>query len=159
MKALAYRQSDAGDLPFVYSSWGDSFRTSRCAGIGQMSRWKQRSHEDITDILARPGVAVWVAYHPGEVDRRSDLYGFVAVERDYIDSRKRLVLDIPLVHYVYVKAPYRLMGIARGLFAAADVGLQFNYSTSTSAVADLQRAGKMPGARWEHLAARFAKTT
>lgn len=164
---LAYRLAVAEDMPLIVDTWVDSFRTSRSAGLISMARWRSIMKVEVADVLARDGVIVHVAHHPGEKDRRADLYGWIAVERGYVASEtefsggrhgKRLVqCDVPLVLYVYVKAPFRRMGIARGLFAAAGVGPRFNYACRTSVVSKL--AGKMPDAEWLHLVARFPKNT
>lgn len=166
MPALAYRLAVAEDMPLIVSTWSDSYRTSRSAGLISMARWQQVMEVEIRDILARDGVSIHVAHHPGETDRRADLYGWIAVERGYeVDSTERrhgrrerriVVSDRPLVLYVYVKAPYRRLGIARGLFAAAGVGPQFNYACRTGVVSML--ASKIPEAEWLHLVCRFPKS-
>ncbi len=163
--SLAYRPADVGDLLFVTEGWIDSFRTSRSAGLIAMDDWSDIMTRQVRKVLARPGVDAWVAFHPGEKDRIADLYGFIAVERnydivrnDFVDGRhvRRMVrTDVPLVHFVYVKKPYRRMGVARGLFKAAGVGPRFNYTCRTSIVTKL--AEKIPQATWEHLVARFPK--
>ncbi len=165
--SLAYRRADAGDLDFIIGGWVDSYRTSRAAGLIQMADWPGIMSDQVRKVLARPGVVAWVAYHPGEKDRIADLYGFIVVETDYevvrsdrINGRwqrHRVKADVPLVHYVMVKQAFRRMGVARGLFKAAGVGGQFNYTCHTPIVTTL--AAKIPGARWEHLVARFPKET
>lgn len=157
MRSLAYRKSDGGDLPFVIHGFLDSFRTSPEAGLIAMSRWRAVMEPEIVDILARPGVEVWVAHHPGEKERGADLYGFVIVERDYLDNRRQRVEDVPLVIYCYVKQAYRGLGIARGLMASAGVGDRFNYVTETSDAKAMKRAGKLFAAQRQHLVVRFPK--
>ncbi len=161
---LAYRLAVAEDMPMVVASWADSFRTSRSAGLIAMEDWLSVMTVQIRKILARPGTSVHVACHPGEDDHRADLYGWIAVHRGHLVTAteqdgnrhgRRLVENhVPLVLYVYTKAPYRRMGIARGLFRAADVGPRWDYACRTSVVSKL--AEKIPPeSEWLHLAARF----
>lgn len=158
MTALAYRLAEPEDMTLVVSTWVESYRTSRSAGLVSMARWADVMGREVADILARPGVAIHVAHHPGEEGRLADLYGWIAVERGYQveRSRERVRATEPLVLYVYVKQPYRRLGIARGLFKAAGVGERFNYACRTAVVTRL--ADKIPGARWEHMVVRFPKT-
>jgi GNAT superfamily N-acetyltransferase len=111
-----------------------------------MEDWRAVMEPQLRKLLTRPGVEVWVACHPGEEDHRSDLYGWIAVERGHRQ---------PLVLYVYVKQAYRRQGLARGLFAAVgiDPAAPFSYAAKTSAVRDLR--SKIPLSRWEPLIARF----
>lgn len=109
-----------------------------------------------------------VAHRPGEVDRTADIYGWLAIERDYqIPVRsygsegnqisKMAAALLPLVHYVFVKQPYRRLGIARGLFNAAGVNpnQHFAYTCKTAVVSRL--SDKIPNASWQPLVARFPK--
>lgn len=165
MTALAYRHATDADLPLIVNSFLDSYRTSRAAGLICMDDWSRVMGEQFRKVLARPGVDVWVAYHPGETDHTADLYGWLAVERDYLlpanqlrsgrRTREMVKADVPLLHYVYVKQPYRRLGVAKGLLRAAGIGERWNYTCRTSVVAEL--ADKIPHARWTHLVARFEK--
>lgn len=143
--SLAYRRAAAGDETFVVYSWCASFRSSHTAGLIAMDDWRAVMEPQIRKVLSRPGGEVWVAYHPGETDHVADLYGWLAVERGHA---------LPLVHYVYVKSPFRKHGIARGLFAAAgvDPAAPFFYTCKTYVVHELRHL--IPAARWQPLIAR-----
>lgn len=167
MSSLAYRPATSDDMPLVVDTWVDSYRLSRAAGMISMEDWADIMTGQVRKVLMRPGVKLWVAYHPGDTDHREDLYGWLAVETEYEIPRNMLrsgrrsremgKADVPLVHYVYVKQPYRRMKIARGLFKAAGVGDEFNHTCTTAVVSTLTKKNKLPGARWTHLVARFPK--
>lgn len=167
--SLAYRRAEERDLALVIDSWLESYRFAHAAGLIALDDWRDVMVPQVKRVLARPGVAVHVAYHPGETDQRADLYGWIAVERDYvvpvrgrerIDGTKPMWIeklvasDCPLVHFVYVKEAYRRMGIARGLFKAArvDPTLRFLHTCKTAVVTELKRA--IPRAVWSPLIAR-----
>lgn len=152
--SLAYRRAVEADLAYVRHTWMDSMRTSPTAGVIAMSRWSDVMRVELDDILSRPELEVWVAYHPGAAPGDTDLYGWLALERTWIDNRRNRVTASPLLVYVYVKLANRRWGIARGLLRAAGVGPVQHFACKTSDVADLMRAGKLPGARHEHLVLR-----
>lgn len=148
--SLAYRPAEAGDVVFIVNSWLSSFRGSHTAGMIAMDDWKQVMERQVRRVLARDGVRAYVAYAPGETDKKVDLYGWIAVELGH---------DAPLVHYCYCKRAYRRMGIARGLFATAgvDPSKRFFYTCKTPSAAVLARHRKIPKARWSPLIARYPK--
>jgi GNAT superfamily N-acetyltransferase len=143
MTSLAYRPADTEDHSFVVESWLSSYKTAHAAGLIAMASWREVMVPQIERVLAKPGVQVHVAYHPGEQDRGADLYGWIAAEPG----------AEPLVHYVYVKQPYRRMGIARGLLGALgiDPASDLEYTCKTPIVSRLP----LPRARWQPLRARF----
>lgn len=165
--SLEYRQACADDWHLVIDSWLWSYRDSHAAGLIQMEDWNRVMKPQLGKILARSGCRVFIAYHPGEVGSGLDVYGWIAVERGYsvpvrrrVNGRWREILEPtndPLVHYLFVKQPFRRLGIARGLLRAADVDPQapFNYSSKTAVLKNL--AEKMPHARWLPLVARYPK--
>ena len=164
---IAYRLATPDDIPFVVSSWVESYRDSHSAGMISMDRWEDVMVPEVQRVLSRPGVSIHVAYHPGETDARSDIYGWLAVERDFEVPEKvqirgrwerRLVKsEAPLLHYLYVKNVYRLSGVARGLFKTAgiDPSKRFYFTCRTGVVKKLE--GKVPQAEWSPLIARFSK--
>lgn len=161
---LEYRLANEADRKFLVGSWVDSYRTSHAAGMISMDDWDAVMAPQVKKVLARDGVLVHVAYAPAELEG-NDLYGWVAVERDYHIptarkvSGRRVLADAhsPLVHYVFVKQPYRRMGIARGLLRAAGVSTddEFLYSCRTAVIGKL--ASQIPKARWAPLVARHPK--
>ena len=169
--SLAYRPAEEADHRLIFNSWLESYRTAHAAGLIQMPDWTRVMLPQLQKIVDRPGVTVLVAYHPQETDKRSDLYGWIAVEREYevpLRRRERVgdrvlwtekieTSDRPLVHYVYTKENYRRYGLARGLFKAAgiDPTQPFNYTCKTGVVSKLAR--KIPKATWTPLIARHPK--
>ena len=122
--ALAYRAALDRDLKFVLYSWVKSQKFEPTAGLVPAERWREVMTPVFEGILAREGVEIFVAYDPDETDYTADLFGWIAVERGHKQ---------PLVHYVMVKKNFRGEGMARGLFAAADVdpARRFFYSCQT----------------------------
>ena len=134
-----------------------------------MEDWHDVMAPQIEKIMARPGCRTIVAFNPKESDKRIDLHGWICFERDYqvmvrVRSKEGRYVeqpentDDPLVHYVFVKQPYRRpMGIARQLFVAADIDpmAPFNHTCRTSVVSKLSHV--IPKARWQPLIARFTK--
>ena len=166
---LSYRKAEAADAPLIVSSWVESYRTAHAAGMISMADWAQVMTAQVLRVLARSGCEAWVAFHPGENDQRSDLYGWIAVESDVrIPARVREdgkwiermePAGCALVHYCYVKQVYRRMGIARGLFRSAgvDLGNRFLYTCKTAIVSELIRS-TAPHAKWMPMIARYPKT-
>lgn len=143
MKAIAYRRATEADFVFVVQSWLDSYRTAHAAGMIAMERWYLVMEPEVRAVLARPLCTAWVAHNPGG-EQGSDVYGWLALE---------LGEGPPLVFYVYVKHPYRRMGIAAGLLAHAgvDVTREWHYACRTAVCAKLA----LGRARWTPLTARF----
>ena len=142
--SLAIRKVTKTDMAFVADSFLESFRTSHAAGLIAMDDWRIVMTRQLGLLFARPGVDVHVAHHPTEAV--ADLYGWAAVERSQ---------PVPLVLYVYVKQPYRRMGIAKALLGAAGISPtdNFEYAAKTGVVSKLGYA--IPNARWNPLRARF----
>jgi GNAT superfamily N-acetyltransferase len=143
MTSLAFRKATAADMAFVVDSFIDSYRTSHAAGLIVMTDWRAVMVRQLALMFQRPGVEAVVAYHPEA--ESSDLYGWLAVEHG----------TPPLVLYVYVKQPYRRMGIAKALLEHVGISpeARFDYAAKTGVVTKL--APKMPNARWNPLRARF----
>lgn len=166
---IEYATAKSSDLALVIDSWAASYAASYSAGIVQMRDWDRIMKPQIKKVLAREGVELLVARNPSAsaAEVRADLHGWLCYERDFKhrtrvrrDGRWRDVwekTDMPLVHYVYVKSAYRGMGIARGLFQAAEIDPiePFYYTCKTKYVRELSR--KSPGGVWNPLIARFQK--
>lgn len=144
--SIAYRRATREDMPFIVDSFLESFRTSHAAGLICMDDWRVVMTRQLSLLLARTGVEIHVAYHPGDTDRVADLYGWVAVERS--DPG-------PFVLYCYVKQAYRRLGVGKALLRAS--GLEptgsWSYAAKTAIVTKL--TSKMPNAKWDPLRARF----
>lgn len=144
---ISYRlatSSDA-DRQFIVSAWSSSFKASHSAGMIYTDDWPEVMHKQIKRVLDRPDTRVMLAYENTEPDF---FYGFIAGDTS---------APVPSVWYCYVKAPYRNMGYARGLFAAlgVDPSKPFTYACKTAIVSKL--SPKIPLAKWNPLAVRFPK--
>lgn len=153
---IAFRDANAGDRKFVIASWLDSFRTAFAAGMIAMDDWYTVMWPQIEKVLDRPGVRTIVAYETEDDDPGiADLYGFISFDPTHVERRSGLPL--PYVYYCYVKETSRRAGRARRLFGAAgiDPRAQFAYACRTEMAIKLGQ--KIPMAKWQPLAARFAK--
>ncbi len=147
-----YRDANAIDRRFVVSAWSSSYKNAHHAGIISAESWATVMHAELERYIERPGVRTIVAYDPPH-----QLYGFICGEAGG---------PMPVVHYVYVKDPYRSEDEpdgtrsgprhARGLFAAlgVDAARPFLYSCRTVMCARL--ADKIPLARFTPGALRYA---
>jgi GNAT superfamily N-acetyltransferase len=166
--SLGFREAEEADRPFVIGSWIASYRCAHAAGLISMDDWRDIMQVQITKVLDRSGCRVVVAYNPDEDDKRLDLHGWICFERNYLvptrtrNKAGRYEEELkpspePLCHYIFLKQAYRRAGLARQLFAAADIDLQkpFAYTCRTSIVS---KAGHLiPRASWRPLIARFPK--
>jgi GNAT superfamily N-acetyltransferase len=176
-----YRQAAPGDLDFVVKSWISSFKSAHAAGILSISPldvacptcgaavphdFASVMDHTLRAVLKRPGVTVWVAYNPRAAPP-SDLHGYLVSETganlpSYRPPSFELVIvkaTEPLIHYMFVKQAYRGFGIARALLDAAgiDPTKPLLYSCKTADASSLERAGKLPRAKWAPLSVRFQK--
>jgi GNAT superfamily N-acetyltransferase len=162
------------DRRFVVGSWAASFRDSHSAGPIPFELYDSIYRDQVIPwMLARPGVTVWVAYHPGEDDPRLDIHGWIAVERGVeVQSRvrvpdspgrrrwetARVPTNQPLVLWIFVKAAKRRLGIARRLFAIAGVDPEqpFLFAFKPAAWPALRHLA--PLATWQPSVVRREKT-
>lgn len=166
--AINYREGKASDVPFVISSWSQSYRRSYSSGIIQMADWSEIMQDQIRKLLLRRGVDLVVAENPGAEEGLADVHGWLAYERGFtVQSRERepdgwryqfVESESPVVHYVFVKEPYRRFGIAKGLFRAAGIDRidHFYFTCKTAVVSRI--GGKFPGGEWNPLIARNHKS-
>ena len=118
-----------------------------------MADWQDVMGAQWDKIVARDDVSVFVAYYPGEDDRRFDLHGFIAVMDGYeVDDR-----PVPFIVYCYVKHLQRRLGIASGMLAYAgiDPSKPFHFAAKTSVITKLKKV--LPLARWKPIAIRYPK--
>lgn len=144
------RPAEPRDRAFIVSSWSTSFKHARSAGMINAGDWADVMHAQIVKLLERPDVRTLVACENKDPDF---LYGFIC--GDTAESEWRRHLGMPVIHYVFVKAPYRKEQRARALFEAlgVDPTKSFAYSCQT---ATLSRIGsKVPLARWFPIVARY----
>ena len=185
---VVYRRAEPGDLDFVVKSWVSAYKTAHSAGILRVTTAGEEPfsvpcancgapvpHDfaavmthTLHAVLARPGVAVWVASNPRAAPP-SDLHGWLVVETganlpSYRPPNYELVVTTatePMVHFCFVKRAYRGFGVATALLKAAGVDPwgPLLYSCKTADVSALERAGKLPRAKWSPLSVRFTKAT
>jgi len=126
------------DRAFVLSAWSSSLRSSRDVPLIPMSMWASVMRPVLEHMLDRTTAGTLVAH--GEV-----LQGFICVEPNY-------------VLYLYVAQPFRRLGIARALLAAAgiDPAQRFGYACRTRASWQLlQVHRKAPLAAYDPFHVRF----
>lgn len=147
-ETLGYRLAEVDDWRFIVESFLSSYRNAHTAGLVQIEDWHDVMEPQIRKLLARDGVLVHVAHHPGEQDHIADLYGWIAVEHGHPG---------PMVLYCYVKHHYRQRGIARGLFRTAGIDPRKPFFICAKTAASARLASKTPGAKWDPLRARYPK--
>ena len=127
---ILIRMADSQDRQFIVDSWVRSYRSSKYAGFIQMKRWFPIMIEEISALVSDPRVCVFVAYDPSDADRIADIYGWCCTEIAPVDVG---IAYRTLVHYIFVKGPYRRRGIGRALLeqAIGDLRKPFAYSCST----------------------------
>lgn len=165
--AVAFRAAEPDDRVFVISNWVASFRTAHAAGLVPMDSWHDFMWKIIERLLDKAEVRTLVAEEDGA------LYGFLTYEPPAPRARWRAgagssgSLDgLPFVYYAYTKEAWRRArgrlletGVMSGLLKAAGIGLdrQLGYACKTMSVVQLMDAGKIPGARWDPLRARYER--
>jgi hypothetical protein len=133
-----YRDFTEQDRAFVVSGWSSSQRMTRDIPLVPMSHWAAIWHPVVAAAMARPRARTIIAQGV------EALRGFVTFEPGY-------------VLYLYVAAPYRRNGIARGLLEAAEIDplSPFEFACRTKTSWELR--GKIPAARYNPYRARFAE--
>lgn len=154
---ITFRPADLtneGERIFVVSSWSASYKQSKTAGLITDEDWPKVMHDQIGKILARPASTVILG-----VDDKSPtfFYGWIAGDKSG---------RVPVVYYCYVKEPYRRNGYENGVRVGDGYGRRFLrafglegkdhflFSCMTPVIQDI--GAKIPRARWEPAAARYA---
>lgn len=158
---LAFRPATSADddRQFIVSTWSRTFKDSHYAGILDTDDYAAVMHATIKRVLDRPETVAMLAC---EHDDPGYLYGHIVgeVEAD----------AVPIVHYLFVKAPHRGRGIARGLVDALGLNARgyFVYTCKTGDVACLKgqcqcdpedhpRRDLMPRGRFDPNGIRYSK--
>lgn len=113
------RMRDAGqaDVAFIFNSWLKSNRGSALVqGVSNPVYFAQ--HHLLIEGLVKT-CQVKVACN---ADDTSQIYGYIVSER---------VDNAPVVHYCYVKEPYRKLGLGRALFEAAQIDIEKPFFTTS----------------------------
>ena len=119
------RSHTAEDQPAVYESWLGTFKISRAAGCIPNNLFDQVYSVAIDQLIER-GMKVDIIC---PANRPSQMLGYVAYEPDPKATGKSVV------HYLFVKAPFRRRGLATTLLAHvgnADGRFVYTYQTSFS---------------------------
>jgi hypothetical protein len=139
--SLTITSPKKSDERFIIHTFLDSYRKNHYAGPIPYGMWSKVMEPVARTLMLGTNVRTLVARQPNEENTSVDLYGWIAAKHD-------------IVVYVYVKALYRKMGVARALLKAAEVPKNFTYSCSTKDCRSIHKAGKMPEARFDPLAIR-----
>ncbi len=111
--ALQIREYDSTDRDFIYSSWLSSFKGSHYAGpVPDNVYWKL--YQFVLEKIIPDSTVKIVCSH----EYPSQIVGWIC----YRDS---------VVHYLYVKQPFRGKGIAKELLTKT-VGQEFSYTFKTA---------------------------
>ena len=131
LEIVGVRDALAEDKPFVIDAWLMSFRQSHFAGPISAKRYRDIYSVEISDLILRPQSHVRVAYNR---ENTGQIFGFLCFEEGH---------KFPVVHYLYVKKPFRLMGIAMMLMRDAGVNpnRRFLYTYRTPLAHDLTKIG------------------
>ena len=144
---VTYRAATAGELPFVFHSWLRSFQGTHYAGPLPDDLYYEAYHTAIERLLARPGVRVLCAVDAGAEPGERALFGYLVIEPATTGQPFQAV-----VHYAYVKEPFRRNGVFKSLLTAAGVKptgpLAYTFRTPI--------AGRLAGAGGPFPAAVFA---
>jgi GNAT superfamily N-acetyltransferase len=129
---VAIRAASPDEVPMIYDSWIESFRMSHAAGPIPMDMYRTLYREIIRRILTSDGVVALVAANP-EIERDNAL-GYIICH-----PASPPIVHVPIVHYVYVKAPFRRLGLARMLMlrAGVDPREEFVYTFKSRAASSL----------------------
>ena len=102
-------RSTPGELPLIYSSWLETFRDGNHPRPVQKHLYYDRQHLVIERILARPTTTVLMVCPE---DDPSTIVGWLCWE---------ITLDGWVVHYMFVKAAFREMGVGSSLLRVAGI--------------------------------------
>lgn len=106
MKDLLIREyNKSKEEAFIYNSWLHSYRSSRFAKSIDSKTYYTYHHHIIERILGRPSCKVYIATHK---DTPDTILGYIVLD----------AFKCPTIHFVYVKHPFRCLGIGQSLLEA-----------------------------------------
>jgi GNAT superfamily N-acetyltransferase len=134
------RLATEGDIPFIFSSWLRSYKSATANNNVPPSIYFAEHHKVIEDLLRTCEVLVACNEHDP-----SDIVGYICAER---------VDGIFVVHYIYVKHTFRVMGIAKLLLNGFDheAGVAAIYTHNT-------RLGERLAARYNFVYSPYVALT
>lgn len=129
------------DLPVVHESWAGTWKTARAAGCIPNNLFDEVQRALIEQLMAR-GMKIDVI---APSNRPEQVLGWIAYEPDPKAPGKSIV------HYLFVKAPFRRRGLAETLLAHIGNGDgRFVYTHETSFARYWPRAYHMPALARRH---------
>lgn len=105
MNQISFRPLEADDINFLYNSWLQSYRAAPSARPMTNDVYFATQKAIIHNCLQRGNVLLAV-----DTEDPSSIFGYICYEPQ-------------LVHFIYVKYPFRKLGIAKKLFAEAQIDL------------------------------------
>lgn len=143
---VVIRPARETDNSLIFDAWLDSFRGAHAAGPFPMHMYRAVYTQTIEELLARPNVRVLIACDENDDDQD---VGFLIHE----------LRQPPVVHYIYVKSPWRKKRVASMLMAAAQIptGRLFVYTFKTALASRLVE--HWTGGIWDPFCARFPART
>jgi predicted GNAT family acetyltransferase len=97
------RYAGEADIAFIFSSWLRSYRETRAVKILDNATYYEGQHATIEGIMARPDIIVEVAC---DIEDPSQIFGYVVYQPG---------VDGVVIHWTYVKLPFRGFGIGSDL--------------------------------------------
>lgn len=142
---ITIRYNDEDDQHFIMSSWLRSFKNSNYAGPIQNNLYWKVYQQVIEQLLDRDGVVILIACNP---EKETQIFGYIVVEENF---------ETPVVHWLYVKQPFRSTvhdkwGIARALmgFCGISRNTEFYYTFRSASAGSLTASdGPWPRARFK----------
>lgn len=103
VKGVLYRTATQADLPFIFSSWLDSYANSSPLTVNILKSVFHREHRKVIDRLLREEAIQVVVICLD--DDPNVICGFLVFEQ-----------DPEILHYAYIKSAFRRLGIMTGAF-------------------------------------------
>lgn len=116
---IAMRHPHKEDIPFIFNSWLHSYRHSLHVKNISNTVFYSEHHKVLERLFKR--CEAKIACDPTD---QNQIYGYIVYER---------ITGVLVVHYVYVKQPYRKLGLCKQLLSAAgrNPGEAFAYTHET----------------------------
>lgn len=129
--AIKLRPASEADAAFIFNSWLKCYRHSKAALQIQNEVYFSGQHKVIEGLAKRSTFVI--ACNP---DDESQIYGYSVGET---------VDNVTVVHFIYVKEPYRKLGLACTLLAALghEAGTPYIYTHKTHAAEKLEKKHPM----------------
>jgi GNAT superfamily N-acetyltransferase len=116
---IAFRHTHAEDIPFIFNSWLQSYRHSiHVKNIANTVYFGE--HHKVLERIMKRSEAI-IACDPTD---QTQIFGYIVYE---------IITGVLVVHYAYVKLPYRKLGIMKQLLekAGRKVNHHFVYTHET----------------------------